>query len=110
MDLTINIDKAGASLLREMWALDVAMYEQELRKVRANIAAIDKALSPIRQLKVRSTDPLSLREYTVTRLEPEYGPYVFECSCPSFQFKRGLDVNDWCKHIRKAQVTSDGWR
>jgi len=74
-----------------------------LNRIRANINAIEGALSPVRHVVVTSEHDM-FRTYTVTRTEVNPGAYVYECSCPSYQYQRGLDPDGYCKHIRKARL------
>lgn len=69
----------------------------ELVRVRDNIKVLADILYPtIKVGHVSSESNPFGPGYDVTSQNG-----VFFCTCPSFKFQRGLDVDGHCKHIRK---------
>lgn len=80
--------------------------EATLTMLRQNMDAVEAALSPVRRTSITS-ESNPFRSYIVTSTAVEGfapGARTYECSCPSFQYERGLDDRSRCKHIRKAQA------
>lgn len=104
MEVTFALNKETLEALKDAFQRDLAVYEGVVRDIKANIARIESALSPVKRTYVRSEHD-SGRNYTVTRTDvgdASQSRYVYECSCPSYQYERGLDINHHCKHIRTA--------
>lgn len=80
--------------------------EDTLAMLKRNRDAVEAAISPVRRTSITS-ESNPFRQYTVTKTFVEgfgTGAATYECSCPSFQYNRGLDDRSRCKHIRKAQA------
>lgn len=75
-----------------------AFYALELARTRENIKVLADILCPPEYIgHVASESNPFGRGYDVTRQNGEY-----KCTCPSFKFQRGLDIDGHCKHIRKV--------
>lgn len=109
MDVTFALNKETLEALKDAFTRDLAVYEGVVKDIKANLARIDIALSPVRRVQVES-DSAYGRAYTVTRTARSdgYFPFTYECSCPSYQYERGLDADHRCKHIRRA-ITQNRW-
>ena len=104
LNVTLNVSESTLRLILESLALDKSNFEGELARINSEIRTIETALSPVKRRTVASSD--GSRLYAVSKTTfPGYGPDAgvsFECSCPSFQYQRGLDDRSRCKHIRQA--------
>lgn len=106
MDVTFNMNKETLSALRDMLKSDKAILEAALSEIKDNIRRIDAALTPVEYQNVTSASDPSM-SYRVTRTLQADGFYKYACSCPSFQYDRGLDEAGHCKHIRN--IPFRGW-
>jgi len=94
--LTVNADA-----LRQM-ALDLSTRRQEvldlLDEINTNLDAVNRALrASTRQESLVYSESNPYFSYLVSK---ESG--VYACTCPSFEYTHGLDVDGHCKHIRKV--------
>jgi len=112
MEVTFSLNKETLEALLDAFNRDLAVYQGVVKDIKANIARIESALSPVKRTQVPSEHDY-LKAYTVTRTDVGDGTasrYVYECSCPSFQYERGLDADGHCKHIRQARGGTSVWR
>lgn len=111
MDITFTLNKETLEALLDAFNRDLVVYEGVVRDIKANIARIQSALSPVKRQTVRSEHDYN-RNYVVTRTDvgdATTSRYVYECSCPSYQYTRGLDADGHCKHIRSARTMPTRW-
>lgn len=102
MEISFNISQANLIELRKAFQKDLDAANSAVEDIADNIARIDKALNPVNRMPIRS-ESNPFREYIVTKTVTFDGNSVYECSCPSYQYSRGLDFDGYCKHIRQAK-------
>ena len=105
VNLTMSREELEACLKASREAEVIA--KDWLAQIRTNIRALELAVSPIRCQTVKSETEMDVT-YIVTRTQLDTGWY-YECNCPAFQYKRGIDMNGNCKHIRTARLNPSGW-
>lgn len=102
MEISFNISQANLIELRKAFQKDLDTAKSVVEDIEDNIARIDRALNPVTRMPIRS-ESNPFREYTVTKTATYGTNSIYECSCPSFQYERGLDDDGYCKHIRQAK-------
>lgn len=106
MRVTLDLERDDLIALAAKYSDVIAKAEADLASLRANRDAIEAVLSPVRTTTVTSSDGLRRYRVTATAVDPSLGfglgAKTYTCSCPSFQYQRGLDERSRCKHIRKA--------
>lgn len=79
----------------------LAEKQAAFEEVSNTMSIIKRALLPaVQETTVLSDD--GSRLYLVKRFADRAPGEQDTCSCPSFQYQRGLDALGQCKHIRKA--------
>lgn len=99
MEITFNISQSNLKELKAQFEQDLAVLVQSAADIRENIARIDKALNPIKAMDIPSESGWGTT-YKVTKQQAF--PF-YTCTCASFKYGAGLDLNGYCKHIRRAQ-------
>ncbi len=72
--------------------------EAELARVRGNIDAFTKFLSPVIYPVIKKVQSAAGNWYTVKY----FGQSDYTCECMSYRYMSGLDADGNCKHIRQA--------
>lgn len=97
-EVQVVMTKAEVELALTNLYENEATLALELARTRENIKVLSDILYPPKYIAhVRSESNPFGPGYDVTQQNGEY-----KCTCPSFKFQRGLDLDGHCKHIRKV--------
>lgn len=99
MDITLNLSPEQAKAILTGLRNSETLFLSELEAIRANIRAIEDQLAPSPWLTTTVTSSDGQRTYRISKHRRTGDMY---CSCPSFQYRTGIDPDGRCKHIRQA--------
>ena len=104
--LTMTKDEAQAALDAYRAAEKTAV--EWLTSIRANISILQRALGPSAYKMVPSASDYA-KVYKVER-DDSGSTTKYTCTCYSFTYQNGTDLDGRCKHIRSAIQTVGGWK
>lgn len=111
MNITVDVTEEAAGELFITLLAQESEIKDLLEQTQRNIRAIEAALNPVEHQIIGSSSGLQTYDVTKTLIAgyPTGAGVNYECSCPSFQYQKGLDDHSRCKHIREAVSNPFNW-